>query len=181
MKKNTTILYHALLVGLIAALFFIISGWLSVATWVVFFAWANYFLHESNIKKSLKLMLALFIGIVIAFSASHIMDFINNSVLIFAENKNTSLYINGGVIFIVATFLVFLECMEGWGQFVPATFLGTVLFYALGLKVPGTSLDVILLNLIVPLMLGIIAGYLTIKSREKLTNYLNKKNESNRV
>lgn len=174
MKKYRTTLYHSLLVGFIAALFFVISGWLSVVTWVVFFAWANYFLHESSMRKSLKLILALFIGIVIAFLASHLMNYINNSVLALAENENTRLYINGGVIFIVATFLIFLECMEGWGQFVPATFLGTVLFFALGLKVPGTSLNIIVFKLIVPLSLGIIAGYLTIVSREKLNNYLNK-------
>ncbi|MGY0407088.1 MAG: DUF1097 family protein, partial [Polaribacter sp.] len=115
------------------------------------------------------------IGIVIAFLASHLMYYMNNSIEILSENKNVSLYINGGIIFLVATFLVFLECMEDWGQFVPATFLGTVLFYAIGLKVPGTSLEIVLLKLIIPLALGIIAGYLTIISREKLNDYLNKK------
>lgn len=174
MKKYTTTLYHSILVGFIAAVFFIISGWLSAATWVLFFAWANYFLHECSIKKSLKLMLALFIGIVISFLASHMIAFLKDNMPLSPENESLRLYINGAVIFVVATFLIFLECIKGWGQFVPATFLGTVLFFALGLKVPGTSLHIILIKLIIPLVLGIVAGYLTIYSREKLDKCLNK-------
>ena len=162
--KYKNALVHALLVGFIAALVILVSDWLVVKAWIVFFAWANYFLHDCNMKKSLKMLLAFFVGIFIALVGTYAIEYINTIAPI-----NSELYVSVFIVFWIASILIFLEIIEGWGEFVPATFLGTVLFYA-----SGITFTSILPELLVPLLLGIFAGFITILSRKKLTLYLNK-------
>lgn len=161
--KNALI--HALLVGLIAAFVILVSGWLAVKAWVVFFGWANYFLHACNMKKSFKMLLAFFVGIFIALIGTYAITYLNT-----IAPTNYELYVTAFIVFWIATILIFLEIIEDWGEFVPATFLGTVLFFA-----SGVSLKSIVPELLVPLLIGIFAGFTTLFSREKLTIYLNKK------
>ena len=162
--KYKNALVHALLVGFIAALVILVSDWLVVKAWIVFFAWANYFLHDCNIKKSLKMLLAFFVGIFIALVGTYAIEYINT-----IAPLNSELYVSVFIVFWIASILIFLEVIEGWGEFVPATFLGTVLFYA-----SGITFTSILPELLIPLLLGIFAGFITILSRKKLTLYLNK-------
>ena len=163
--KIRNALIHALLVGIIAAFVILVSGWLAVKAWVVFFGWANYFLHACNIKKSFKMLLAFFVGIFIALVGTYAIAYLNT-----IAPDNSELYITAFIVFWIATILIFLEIIEDWGEFVPATFLGTVLFFA-----SGVTFTTILPELLVPLLIGIFAGFSTIFSREKLTLYLNKK------
>jgi len=161
--KNTLI--HSLLVGLIAALVIFVSGCLAIKTWVVFFGWANYFLHSCNMKKSFKMLLAFFVGISIALIGTYAIEYLNA-----IAPANSELYITAFIVFWIATILIFLEIIEDWNEFVPATFLGTVLFFA-----SGVTFTSILPELLVPLLIGIFSGFITIFSREKLTIYLNTK------
>lgn len=124
MKYKTAIL-HAFLVGLISAFVILVSGLLAVKAWVVFFGWANYFLHACNMKKSFKMLLAFFVGIFIALIGTYAIAYLNTM-----APAQTELYVTAFVVFWVATILIFLEIIEDWGEFVPATFLGTVLFFA---------------------------------------------------
>jgi len=156
---------HALLVGLIAAFVILISGWLAIKAWVVFFGWANYFLHACNLKKSFKMLSAFFVGIFIALIGTYVIGYLNTIM-----PDNTELYVSAFVVFWIATILIFLEIIENWQEFVPATFLGTVLFFA-----SGVTFTSIFSELLIPLLIGIFAGYITIFSREKLTIYLKNK------
>jgi len=169
--KYRNALIHSLLVGLIAAFVILVSGWLAVKAWVVFFGWANYFLHACNMKKSFKMLLAFFVGIFLALIGTYAIGYLNA-----IAPANSELYVTAFIVFWIATILIFLEIIEDWGEFVPATFLGTVLFFA-----SGVTFTTILPELLIPLLIGIFAGYITIFSREKLTNYLNKKHEGNRI
>ena len=162
--KYKNALLHALLVGFIAAIVILVSGWLAIKAWVVFFGWANYFLHTCTMKKSFKMLLAFFVGIFIALIGSYAIAYLNT-----LAPGNSELYITAFVVFWIATLLIFLEIIENWGEFVPATFLGTVLFFA-----SGVTFTSILPELLVPLLIGIFAGYSTIFSREKLALILNK-------
>ncbi|CAL2086699.1 membrane hypothetical protein [Tenacibaculum dicentrarchi] len=162
--KYKNALIHSLLVGLIAAFVILVSGWLAVKAWVVFFGWANYFLHACNMKKSFKMLLAFFIGIFIALIGTYAITHLNT-----IAPENSELYVTAFIVFWIATILIFLEIIEDWGEFVPATFLGTVLFFA-----SGVSLKSIIPELFIPLLIGIFAGFTTLFSREKLTIYLNK-------
>lgn len=164
MKYVNTFL-HAALVGLIASLVSLTSGWLEIKTWVIFFGWANYFLHACDIKKSLKMLLAFFIGIFVAGFGSHTISYLNTVV-----SSGSELTITACVVFCIATVLIFLEIIEGWEAFIPATFLGTVLFFASGISLSNT-----LSELLPPLLIGIAAGYITIVSRNKLDQLLTKK------
>lgn len=164
MKYKTAIL-HAFLVGLISAFVILVSGLLAVKAWVVFFGWANYFLHACNMKKSFKMLLAFFVGIFIALIGTYAIAYLNTM-----APAQTELYVTAFVVFWVATILIFLEIIEDWGEFVPATFLGTVLFFA-----SGVTFTTIIPELLVPLLIGIFAGFTTIFSREKLNLLLNKR------
>ncbi|WP_452598831.1 DUF1097 domain-containing protein [Pontimicrobium sp. MEBiC01747] len=164
MKYKNAIL-HALLVGLISAFAILVSGVLAVKAWVVFFGWANYFLHACNMKKSFKMLLAFFVGIFIALIGTYAIAYLNTM-----APAQTELYVTAFVVFWVATILIFLEIIEDWGEFVPATFLGTVLFFA-----SGVTFTTIIPELLVPLLIGIFAGFTTIFSREKLNLLLNKR------
>ncbi len=164
-NKYIHALYHSLLVGLIAAFVIFVSGWLAVKAWVVFFGWANYFLHACNLKKSFKMLFAFFIGIFIALIGTYTIEYLNAITPDYME-----VFINAFVVFWIATLLIFLEIIENWGEFVPATFLGTVLFFA-----SGVTFTTITPELLIPLLIGIFAGFTTIFSREKLTLLLNKK------
>lgn len=164
MKYKTAIL-HAFLVGLISAFVILVSGLLAVKAWVVFFGWANYFLHACNMKKSFKMLLAFFVGIFIALIGTYAIAYLNTM-----APAQTELYVTAFVVFWVATILIFLEIIEDWGEFVPATFLGTVLFFA-----SGVTFTTIVPELLVPLLIGIFAGFTTIFSREKLNLLLNKR------
>lgn len=164
MKYKTAIL-HAFLVGLISAFVILVSGLLAVKAWVVFFGWANYFLHACNMKKSFKMLLAFFVGIFIALIGTYAIAYLNTM-----APAQTELYVTAFVVFWVATILIFLEIIEDWGEFVPATFLGTVLFFA-----SGVTFTTIIPELLVPLLVGIFAGFTTIFSREKLNLLLNKR------
>jgi len=163
--KYKNALIHVLLVGFIAAFVILVSGWLAVKAWVVFFGWANYFLHACNIKKSFKMLLAFFVGIFIALIGTYAIDYLNTTAPV-----NSELYVTAFIAFWIATILIFLEIIEDWGEFVPATFLGTVLFFA-----SGVTFTSILPELLAPLLVGIFTGFITIFSREKLTIYLKKK------
>ena len=163
MEKYSNLILHSLLVGLIAAMVIIICGWLSVEAWLAFFAWANYFLHGCEFKKSLKMLLAFCVGIVVAFTAVQVIQHLNNHI-----DPKLQLYLTAAVIFVVATGLIFLECIQNWDEVVPATFLGTVLFFA-----SGVTLETIVPKLLLPLCVGIIAGLITILSREQLNKWLN--------
>lgn len=163
--KYKNALIHSLLVGLIAAFVILVSGWFAVKAWVVFFGWANYFLHACNMKKSFKMLFAFFIGIFIALIGTYAIAYLNT-----ISPTNSELYVTAFVVFWIATILIFLEIIEDWGEFVPATFLGTVLFFA-----SGVSFTTIIPELLVPLLIGIFAGFSTIFSREKLALYLNNK------
>ena len=162
MNKYVNLIWHSLLVGLIAASVIVICGWFSFEAWLAFFAWANYFLHGCEFKKSMKMFLAFCIGIFVAFIAVQVIQHLNNHV-----DPELHLYLTAAVIFVVATGLIFLECIKDWGEVVPATFLGTVLFFA-----SGVTLDTIVPELILPLCVGIIAGLITIVSREQLSKWL---------
>ncbi|RXM41431.1 hypothetical protein BOQ62_00310 [Chryseobacterium sp. CH21] len=155
MKKTMA---HSLLVGLISGLVFVFCGILGITTWIVFFSWANYFLHQSNLKKAMKMFLAFSIGIVLALLSTIIM-----------KNTGNDLYMNGLIIFVVGTLLVFLECFENWSEMVPATFLGTVVFFA-----SGVSHKTIISELLFPLFIGVIVGFITIVTRNNLAKILDK-------
>jgi uncharacterized membrane protein (DUF441 family) len=169
-NKYIHALYHSLLVGLIAAFVILVSGWLAVKAWVVFFGWANYFLHACNFKKSFKMLLAFFVGIFIALIGTYTIEYLNT-----ITPNHTEVFVSAFVVFWIATVLVFLEIIENWGEFVPATFLGTVLFFA-----SGVTFTTITPELLIPLLIGIFAGFTTIFSREKLTLLLDKKQLKNK-
>ncbi len=162
-KKYSHALYHSMLVGLIAAIVMLISGWLSLKAWVIFFGWANYFLHVCNFKKSFKMLFAFSIGIIIAMLGSYLINYLN-----IVAPSHTEIYISAFVVFWIATILIFLEIIEDWGEFVPATFLGTVLFFA-----SNVTFTTIVPQLLIPLLIGTFAGFTTLFCREKLTQLLN--------
>ncbi|QTD38901.1 DUF1097 domain-containing protein [Polaribacter batillariae] len=163
-KKYKNTILHSLLVGLIAAIVIVISGWLSIKAWVVFFAWANYFLHNCNMKKSFKMLIAFFIGIFIALLGNYLIVYLKTLI----AQPSFDLYVTAFVVFWIATLLIFLEIIEGWEEFIAATFLGTVLYFA-----SEATITTIFSKLFIPLLIGIFAGYITIISREKLTKILN--------
>ena len=162
MNRYGNLIWHSLFVGLIAATVIVICGWFSFEAWLAFFAWANYFLHGCEFKKSMKMFLAFCVGIVVAFTAVQVIQYLNEFV-----DQNLRLYLTAAVIFVVATGLIFLECIKNWDEVVPATFLGTVLFFA-----SGVTLETIIPELILPLCVGIVAGLLTILGRQWLGRVL---------
>ncbi|QTE21691.1 DUF1097 domain-containing protein [Polaribacter cellanae] len=163
-NKYINTIYHSILVGLIAAIVILISGWLSIKAWVVFFAWANYFLHNCNMKKSFKMLVAFFVGIFIALIGNYVITYVNT----LTTQPSLELYITAFVVFWIATILIFLEIIESWKEFIAATFLGTVLYFA-----SEATITTIFPKLFIPLLIGIFAGYITIISREKLNKILN--------
>lgn len=165
MKKYLHTLYHSLAVGIIAGGVAVVCELLSIRAWVVFFAWANYFLHGSSFKKSLKMMLALVVGVTLAFLASILIPYWSTDLEGFQKTL-----ISGLVIFFVATILVYLECIEGWEEMIPATFLGTVLFFASGVQIKE-----VLHDLFLPLFFGVVAGLFTILARKRIDVWLNKR------
>ena len=164
-NKYIETLFNSLLVGLLAALVILVSGWFTIKAWVIFFGWANYFLHNCDIKKSFKMLFAFFVGIFIALIGTYAIEYLNT-----VTPANSELYVSAFTVFWIASILIFLEIIEGWGEFVPATFLGTVLYFA-----SGVTFSTILPELFVPLSIGIFTGFITLFSREKLTLLLNHK------
>lgn len=161
--KNTLI--HSFLVGLIAACVVLISEWLGIKAWIIFFGWANYFLYTCNIIKSFKMLFAFLVGILFALLGAHAIEHLNY--ILSPDCKFCSTVL---IIFGIASILTFFEIIESWKEFVPATFLGTVLFFA-----SEVTFRTILPDLLLPLCIGIFTGFVTLSSREKLTIYLNQK------
>lgn len=166
MKKHIDLLWHSLFVGAISAIVVVLCGVFNLKTWIVFFAWANYFLHGCDFKKSLKMFLAFVVGVLFAFFASMLINHLNNTMA-----QEHTLYISAGVTFIVGTCLIFLEFVDNWGEMVPATFLGTVLYYSSGVDEKN-----FITQLIIPIVIGILAGLATILGREKINVFLESKN-----
>lgn len=170
MKKYIHTLYHSVLVGVIAAGVIVVSGWLQVLSWVAFFAWANYFLHAGAVhksevfRKSYKMLVAFFIGIFLALLGIYAIGYLKTIVPNIAE-----LYVVAFVVFFIATILIFLEIIQNWGDFIPATFLGTVLVFS-----TGVTFITIWHQLLVPILVGMFAGYTTIATRRSLEKILNR-------
>lgn len=152
MKTTVDLFWHSIFIGIVSAIVVIICGLLGLKTWIAFFAWANYFLHGCQFKKSLKMLMAFIIGVLFAFVASQLINYYSHSIA-----DEYILYISSGVTFIVGTCLIHLERFKNWGEMVPATFLGTVLYYSSG--VTGKN---IIPELLFPILIGILAGIVSI-------------------
>lgn len=163
MKKYKNNFLHAILVGIISALVFIVCGLLYIKAWIVFFAWANYFLHGNGFKKAMKLFLALVLGIFIAFWISQGIIYINKLI-----DTKIQLYVDAVLLFVMATIIIFLECIKNWQEMIAATFLGTIVYFA-----SEVTTDNIFHQLVFPLFIGVIVGILTTVSREVLSRILN--------
>ncbi|MDE5423314.1 DUF1097 domain-containing protein [Ancylomarina sp. DW003] len=159
MRSNIHLSIHALSVGLIAAMVIYVCSLFSWQAWVVFFAWANFFLHGSNLKKSFKLLIALITGIFLALAATYCINYLSNHVIV----NSPKVYPVMMVVFVLASLIIFLEYFRSWKELIPAIFLGTVLYFA-----TDTNNSDLAYQLVLPLLFGLISGLLTIFVRTKL-------------
>ncbi len=110
----------------------------------------------------MKLFLALALGIFIAFSISQGIVYINQLI-----DAKIQLYVDSVLLFVMATIIIFLECIKNWQEMIAATFLGTIVHFA-----SGATTNNIFHQLVFPLFIGVIVGILTTVSRELLSRIL---------
>jgi len=158
MKQYLQIVLHALLVGLISAGLVVLCELLAIKAWIAFFAWASFYLYGHSFFSGVKALIALSLGVFLGFAASQLLPLLEHQF-----RSMTELFIHAAVTLMLAASLVFMEYIEHWRGMLPASFLGIVVFFA-----SGTSFSMILPGLLLPLLIGIVAGFVTILCRRGL-------------
>ena len=148
------ILPQAIVVGTIAAFAVLMSSKFGLHAWALFLAWVGYFVLGPSARQACLSWIQILIGMTIGAGL-----IITNSVL----EPQFGSWALVGLVFILASGLTFMEQVKPFDN-IPAYYIGMIMLFASGMS-PSFSA---ILDLMIPITLGLFLGWLTVTAREKL-------------